>query len=213
LTQALIHSARRSQPSRAEIQHGPSQRQKQLDMRDHGSGLELSGSAVPVSQATSPTSEQGIAAPISAAHTAKLGGKSRSALSIACWSLGFVQAQSPGVRARCPPLCGSAVFHSDGCLVYTQDSVGFCHFYPGLYAPRTLDFQLDHAEAGVIGLLTQLFPSTKQSGGLRPLDASAALREAHGRRSSGRRSRNVFTCGMMNGATCTACPTSYPWPI
>ena len=39
---------------------------------DHGSGLEVSGSAVSVSQGKSPTREQRIAAPISAARTAKL---------------------------------------------------------------------------------------------------------------------------------------------
>ena len=58
--------------ARAEIQHGPCQCRKQLDGGDHGSGLEVSGSAVSVSQGKSPTREQRIAAPISAARTAKL---------------------------------------------------------------------------------------------------------------------------------------------
>jgi hypothetical protein len=50
----------------------------------------------------------------------------------------------------------------------------------GLYAPRTLDFQLDYAEAGVIGLLMQLFASAKMNGNrtelvtLEPTTLSAA---------------------------------------
>jgi hypothetical protein len=37
----------------AEIRHGPCQCRKQLDGGDHGSGLDMSGSAVPVSQGKS----------------------------------------------------------------------------------------------------------------------------------------------------------------
>ena len=62
-----------------------------------------------------------------------------------------------------PPLRGTALIHSDGCLLYTQGSVDFYRCYPGLYAPRTLDIQLDHAEAGEIGLLTELLALTKMN--------------------------------------------------
>lgn len=79
-----------------------------------------------------------------------------------------------------PPLRGTAAVHSDGCLLYTQGSVDFYHCYPGLYAPRTLDVQLDHAEAGVIGLLTELLSLTKMNWNstelinLEPITLSAA---------------------------------------
>lgn len=79
-----------------------------------------------------------------------------------------------------PPLRGTAVIHSDGCLLYTQGSVDFYHCYPGLYAPRTLDVWLDHAEAGVIGLLTELLALTKMNWNstelinLEPITLSAA---------------------------------------
>lgn len=79
-----------------------------------------------------------------------------------------------------PPLRGTAVIHSGGCLLYTQGSVDFYHCYPGLYAPRTLDVQLDHAEAGVIGLLTELLALTKMNWNstelinLEPITISAA---------------------------------------
>jgi hypothetical protein len=48
-------------------------------------------------------------------------------------------------------------------LLYTQGSVDFYHCYPCLYAPRTFDVQLDHAEAGVIGLLTEMLALTKMN--------------------------------------------------
>lgn len=79
-----------------------------------------------------------------------------------------------------PPLRGTAVIHSDGCLLYTQGSVDFYRCYPGLYAPRTLDVQLDHAEAGVIGLLTEMLALTKMNWNstdlinLEPITLSAA---------------------------------------
>jgi hypothetical protein len=79
-----------------------------------------------------------------------------------------------------PPLRGTAVIHSDGCLLYTQGSVDFYHCYPGLYAPRTLDVQLDHAESGVIGLLTEMLALTKMNWNstelinLEPITISAA---------------------------------------
>lgn len=79
-----------------------------------------------------------------------------------------------------PPLRGTAVIHTDGCLLYTQGSVDFYHCYPGLYAPRTLDVQLDYAEAGVIGLLTELLALTKMNWNstelinLEPITLSAA---------------------------------------
>lgn len=62
-----------------------------------------------------------------------------------------------------PPLRGTAVIHTDGCLLYTQGSVEFYRCYPGLYAPRTLDVQLDHVETGEIGLLTELLALTKMN--------------------------------------------------
>lgn len=79
-----------------------------------------------------------------------------------------------------PPLRGTAVIHEDGCLLYTQGSVDFYRCYPGLYAPRTLDVQLDHAEAGEIGLLTELLALTKMNWNstelinLEPITLSAA---------------------------------------
>ena len=48
-------------------------------------------------------------------------------------------------------------------MPYTQGSVDFYRCYPGLYTPRTLDVQLDHAEAGEIGLLTELLALTKMN--------------------------------------------------
>lgn len=67
-------------------------------------------------------------------------------------------------RPQCyPPLRGTAVIHSGGCLLYTQGSVDFYRCYPGLYAPRTLDVQLDHAETGQIGLLAELLALTKMN--------------------------------------------------
>jgi hypothetical protein len=62
-----------------------------------------------------------------------------------------------------PPLRGTAAVHADGCLLYTQGSVDFYHCYPGLYAPRTLDVRLDHAESGEIGLLTEILALTKMN--------------------------------------------------
>jgi hypothetical protein len=79
-----------------------------------------------------------------------------------------------------PPLRGTAVIHTDGCLLYTQGSVDFYRCYPGLYAPRTLDVQLDHAEAGEIALLTELLALTKMNWNstelinLEPITLSAA---------------------------------------
>ena len=64
--------------------------------------------------------------------------------------------------------------------MYTQGSVDFYHCYPGLYAPRTLDVRLDHTEAGVIGLLTELLALTKMNWNstelinLEPITLSAA---------------------------------------
>jgi len=79
-----------------------------------------------------------------------------------------------------PPLRGTAVIHTDGCLLYTQGSVDFYRCYPGLYAPRTLDVQLDHAEHGKIALLTELLALTKMNWNstelinLEPITLSAA---------------------------------------
>ncbi|MEX2168628.1 MAG: hypothetical protein WD851_04930 [Pirellulales bacterium] len=103
-----------------------------------------------------------------------------------------------------PPLRGTAVIHTEGCLLYTQGSVDFyrCYpglyaprtldellaasrapvprGYPGLYAPRTLDVQLDHAESGEIGLLSELLALTKMNWNstelinLEPITLSAA---------------------------------------
>lgn len=79
-----------------------------------------------------------------------------------------------------PPLRGTAVIHTDGCLLYTQGSVEFYRCYPGLYSPRTLDVQLDHAESGEIGLLTELLALTKMNWNstelinLEPITLSAA---------------------------------------
>lgn len=79
-----------------------------------------------------------------------------------------------------PPLRGTAVLHTGGCLLYTQGSVDFYHCYPGLYAPRTLDVRLDHAESGEIGLLTELLALTKMNWNstelinLEPITLSAA---------------------------------------
>jgi hypothetical protein len=79
-----------------------------------------------------------------------------------------------------PPLRGTAVIHTNGCLLYTQGSVDFYHCYPGLYSPRTLDVRLDHAEAGEIGLLTELLALTKMNWNstelinLEPITLSAA---------------------------------------
>jgi len=79
-----------------------------------------------------------------------------------------------------PPLRGTAVIHTGGCLLYTQGSVDFYRCYPGLYAPRTLDVQLDHAESGEIGLLTELLALTKMNWNstelinLEPITLSAA---------------------------------------
>lgn len=79
-----------------------------------------------------------------------------------------------------PPLRGTAVIHTDGCLLYTQGSVDFYRCYPGLYTPRTLDVQLDHVESGEIGLLTELLALTKMNWNstelinLEPITLSAA---------------------------------------
>ncbi len=79
-----------------------------------------------------------------------------------------------------PPLRGTAMIHSGGCLLYTQGSVDFYRCYPGLYAPRTLDVQLDHAEAGEITLLSELLALTKMNWNstelinLEPITLSAA---------------------------------------
>jgi hypothetical protein len=43
------------------------------------------------------------------------------------------------------------------------DTIYPYHCYPGIYAPRTLDIQLDHAETGVIGLATELLALTKMN--------------------------------------------------
>jgi hypothetical protein len=79
-----------------------------------------------------------------------------------------------------PPLRGTAVMHAGGCLLYTQGSVDFYHCYPGLYAPRALDIQLDHAEAGQVRLLMELLALTKMNWNstelinLEPITLSAA---------------------------------------
>lgn len=79
-----------------------------------------------------------------------------------------------------PPLRGTALIHSGGCLLYTQGSVDFYRCYPGLYAPRTLDVQLDHAETGEVKLLTELLALTKMNWNstelinLEPITLSAA---------------------------------------
>jgi hypothetical protein len=79
-----------------------------------------------------------------------------------------------------PPLRGTAVVHAGGCLLYTQGSVDFYHCYPGKYAPRTLDVQLDHGESGEVGLLTELLALTKMNWNstelinLEPITLSAA---------------------------------------
>ena len=79
-----------------------------------------------------------------------------------------------------PPLRGTAVIHAEGCLLYSQGSVDFYRCYPGLYAPRTLDVRLDHAETGEIGLLTELLALTKMNWNstelinLEPITLSAA---------------------------------------
>jgi len=79
-----------------------------------------------------------------------------------------------------PPLRGTALVHSGGCLLYTQGSVDFYHCYPGLYAPRTLDIQLDHAESGEISLMTEVLALTKMNWNstdlinLEPITLSAA---------------------------------------
>lgn len=62
-----------------------------------------------------------------------------------------------------PPLRGTAVVHSDGYLLYTQGSVEFYRCYPGLYTPRTLEVQCDHAESGVKAQLTELLALTKMN--------------------------------------------------
>ncbi len=95
-----------------------------------------------------------------------------------------------------PPLRGTAVEHSDGCLLYTQGSIDFYHCYPGLYAPRTLDVRLDHAETGVIRLLTELLALTKMNWNstelvnLEPITLAAA-------RSVGRILRHVHASSTM----------------
>jgi hypothetical protein len=79
-----------------------------------------------------------------------------------------------------PPLRGTALVHTGGCLLYTQGSVDFYRCYPGLYAPRTLDVQLDHSETGEIGLLAELLALTKMNWNstelinLEPITLSAA---------------------------------------
>ncbi len=79
-----------------------------------------------------------------------------------------------------PPLRGTAVVHSEGCLLYTQGSVDFYRCYPGLYAPRTLDVQLDHKESGELRLLTEILALTKMNWNstelvnLEPITVSAA---------------------------------------
>jgi hypothetical protein len=79
-----------------------------------------------------------------------------------------------------PPLRGTAVVHTGGCLLYTQGSVDFYRCYPGLYAPRTLDVQLDHAEASELSLLAELLALTKMNWNstelinLEPITLSAA---------------------------------------
>lgn len=79
-----------------------------------------------------------------------------------------------------PPLRGTAVVHSDGCLLYTQGSVDFYRCYPGLYAPRTLDVQLDRVESGTAGLLAEIMALTKMNWNstelvnLEPITISAA---------------------------------------
>src|SRR6476620_127225 len=57
---------------RSEIERGPCHCQKQLDGGDHGSGVEVSGSAVSVPRGESPTTGQRIAAPILAAPISKV---------------------------------------------------------------------------------------------------------------------------------------------
>ena len=79
-----------------------------------------------------------------------------------------------------PPLRGTSVIHTNGCLLYTQGSVDFYRCYPGKYAPRTLDVQLDHAEYGELGLLTEVLALTKMNWNstelinLEPITISAA---------------------------------------
>jgi len=79
-----------------------------------------------------------------------------------------------------PPLRGTALIYSEGCLLYTQGSVDFYRCYPGLYAPRTLDVKLDHAESGEIALLNELLALTKMNWNstelinLEPITVSAA---------------------------------------
>ncbi len=79
-----------------------------------------------------------------------------------------------------PPLRGTALIHTGGCLLYTQGSVDFYRCYPGLYTPRTLDVQLDHADAGEVGLLTEMLALTKMNWNstelinLEPITLSAA---------------------------------------
>jgi hypothetical protein len=63
----------------------------------------------------------------------------------------------------------------------------FYHCYPGLYAPRTLDVQLDHAEAGVIGLLRELLALTKMNWSSTILSSMA------------QREREKITPGMARG--------------
>jgi hypothetical protein len=79
-----------------------------------------------------------------------------------------------------PPLRGTALVHADGCLLYTQGSVDFYRCYPGQYAPRTLDVQLDHKESGEVRLLSELLALTKMNWNstelinLEPITLSAA---------------------------------------
>lgn len=79
-----------------------------------------------------------------------------------------------------PPLRGTTLVHTDGCLLYTQGSVDFYRCYPGLYAPRTLDVQLDHRESGELRLLTEILALTKMNWNstelinLEPITLSAA---------------------------------------
>lgn len=79
-----------------------------------------------------------------------------------------------------PPLRGTAAIHSDGCLLYTQGSVDFYRCYPGQYAPRTLDVQLDYVESGETRLLSELLALTKMNWNstelinLEPITLSAA---------------------------------------
>jgi len=64
---------------------------------------------------------------------------------------------------RYPPLRGTAILHSDGCLLYTQGSVDFYRCYPGLYVPRTIEVKLDYAEQGELTLMTELLALTKMN--------------------------------------------------